>query len=173
MMTTSRVIALTGATGYVGGHLLTALLRDGHDVRCLVRTPAKADLDAQARVVQGNVVTGEGLDELLAGADVAYYLVHSMGSGASAEEFAERDRRAARTFGAAAQRAGVSRIVYLGGLEDGATGSEHLRSRHEVATLMREAAARRSTSSTPARRWSSAAAAPRSRSCATSSSGCR
>jgi hypothetical protein len=96
-----------GATGYVGGGLLPRLLED--------------------------VVTGEGVAEALSGADVAYYLVHSMGG---AGDFAERDRRAARAFGAAAREAGVRRVIYLGGLE--ADRSAHLRSRHEVAGLLRE-----------------------------------
>jgi uncharacterized protein YbjT (DUF2867 family) len=128
-------VVLTGATGYVGGRLLPALLDDGHAVRCLTRDPAGARdrLPRGARTVRGDVVSGDGVDEALAGADVAYYLVHSMGAG---DDFAARDRRAARTFGAAARRAGVRRVIYLGGLEG--DRSEHLRSRHEVAALLRE-----------------------------------
>ena len=83
---------------------------------------------------RGDVVSGEGLREALDGVDVAYYLVHAMGGGG--EDFAERDRTGARNFGAAAREAGVSRVVYLGGLE-GAV-SEHLRSREEVATILAE-----------------------------------
>ncbi|MBI5106190.1 MAG: hypothetical protein HZB46_14615, partial [Solirubrobacterales bacterium] len=79
-----------------------------------------------------------GLDAALEGVDVAYYLVHSMGRG-NGEDFAERDRRAATGFGRAAARAGVARVVYLGGLEGGDSVSEHLRSRHEVAELLRAA----------------------------------
>ncbi|WP_205699274.1 NAD(P)H-binding protein [Conexibacter sp. SYSU D00693] len=135
-----KTILLTGATGYVGGRLLPELLDAGHTVRCLVRDPGRrrGQLPGAAEVVGGDVVTGEGLDEALAGADVAFYLVHSMESGAGGD-FAERDRRAARTFGDAVRRAGVARTVYLGGLEDDAGGqSEHLRSRHEVAELLAE-----------------------------------
>jgi len=134
-MDAHKTIALTGATGHVGGRLLPALLDAGHEVRCVVRDPATARLPAGARVVGGDVLSGEGLADALAGADVAYYLVHSMGG---AGDFAERDRRAARTFGAAVRDARVARTVYLGGLEgddDGA--SEHLRSRHEVAAVLR------------------------------------
>lgn len=134
-----RSIVLTGATGYVGGRLLPELLAAGHDVRCVVRRPESADLPEGAQLVRGDVLSGEGLDEAMAGADVAYYLVHSMGAGNGDGDFAERDRRAARTFGGAVARAGVPRTVYLGGLEGGGDGgSEHLRSRHEVAEVLRE-----------------------------------
>jgi uncharacterized protein YbjT (DUF2867 family) len=131
-----KTIVLTGATGYVGGQLLPRLLEAGHDVRCVVRSPDRAQLPAGAQVIQGDVLEGGGLDDALQGADVAYYLVHSMGS--SDDDFAEQDRRAARSFGEAVARAGVARTIYLGGLEGGdAEASEHLRSRHEVAGVLR------------------------------------
>ncbi len=130
-------ILLTGATGYVGGQLLPRLLEAGHEVRCVVRSPDRADLPEGARVIQGDMLTGEGLDEAAAGADVAYYLVHSMGGADADDDFAARDRRAARTFGEAMARAGVGRTIYLGGLEGaGDDGSEHLRSRLEVAEVL-------------------------------------
>lgn len=137
-----KTILLTGATGYVGGSLLPMLLDRGHRVRCLVRDRARAvpALPAEVQVLQGDVLSGEGLDEALTGADVAYYLVHSMGRGSTGADFAASDRRGARTFGDAVARAQVPRTVYLGGLEgSGATAtSEHLRSRDEVADLLRE-----------------------------------
>jgi nucleoside-diphosphate-sugar epimerase len=74
----------------------------------------------------------------LADVEVAYYLIHSMG-GRDGEDFAARDRRAAETFGAAAARAGVRRVVYLGGLSGGSeaqASSAHLRSREEVAEIL-------------------------------------
>jgi uncharacterized protein YbjT (DUF2867 family) len=134
-----RTILLTGATGSIGSVLLPRLLQDGHEVRCLVRDrdSARGRLPDQAILVEGDVLTGAGLDEAARGADVAYYLVHSMGGG-SGEDFAERDRRAARTFGEAMARHGVGRTVYLGGLEGGT--SEHLRSRAEVAEVLAETA---------------------------------
>jgi uncharacterized protein YbjT (DUF2867 family) len=119
----AQTILVTGATGYVGGLLARAL--DGRNVRTMGRSD-KAD-------VKADVVSGDGLDEALEGVGVAYYLIHSMGRKG---DFAERDRRGARNFGEAAQRAGVDRVVYLGGLE-GAV-SEHLRSREEVATILAE-----------------------------------
>lgn len=133
-------LLLTGATGEIGGRLLPVLLERGDTVRCLARDPAKlAAPGPGAEVVAGDVLTGRGLDAALDGADAAFYLVHSMGRGGGDGSFAERDRRAARVFGDAAARAGVRRVVYLGGLGPGmASPSEHLRSRQEVADLLGE-----------------------------------
>jgi uncharacterized protein YbjT (DUF2867 family) len=141
----TRTILLTGATGYVGGQLLPRLLADGHDVRCLVRDRERARrtiADERATLVEADVVDGRGLDEAAAGADVAYYLVHSMGGANGDGDFARRDRDAARAFGEAMARARVGRTIYLGGLEGGEDGaaSEHLRSRLEVAEVLRDAA---------------------------------
>jgi uncharacterized protein YbjT (DUF2867 family) len=136
-----RRILLTGATGYVGGSLLPILLEDGHHVRALARDEGRArgSLPEEVESAEGDVVSGTGLAEALDGIGVAYYLVHSMGRGSgSADEFAERDRRAAHNFGRAAAEAGVERIIYLGGLEGLTSGdkSEHLRSREEVAEIL-------------------------------------
>jgi uncharacterized protein YbjT (DUF2867 family) len=137
-----KTVVLTGATGYVGGALLPRLLEAGHAVRCVVRDRARAEasLPSGATLIEGDVLSGKGLDEAADGADVAYYLVHSMGGGSGGEDFADRDRRAARTFGEAMARAGVARTIYLGGLEGGgdADESEHLQSRAEVAAVLEE-----------------------------------
>lgn len=125
-------VLLTGATGYVGGRLLPHLAED--ELRCLVRTPERAPAAVRPFAVRGDALSGDGLDAALDGVDVAYYLIHSMGSGANGD-FAARDRRAAETFGAAAARAGVQRVIYLGGLS-GDVSSEHLRSREEVAEVL-------------------------------------
>jgi uncharacterized protein YbjT (DUF2867 family) len=132
-------VLLTGATGYVGGRLLPRLLQDGHSVRAMSRHPERSSFPAAVSVVRGDPVSNEGLDDSLRDIDVALYLIHSMGRGSGAiSEFAERDRHAAANFAAAASAAGVRRVVYLGGLGgDRAQSSEHLRSRHEVASILR------------------------------------
>jgi uncharacterized protein YbjT (DUF2867 family) len=120
-------ILVTGATGYVGTHLVIALRARGHAIRSLSRRGGGAG-DART----GDVLSGDGLPEALAGVKTAYYLVHSMGAGG---DFAAKDRQAAANFAEAAANAGVGRVIYLGGL--GSEDSEHLRSRHEVASLLR------------------------------------
>src|SRR3954451_13982857 len=132
-------ILLTGASGYVGSHLLEELRRRGRRVRALVRRPETAELPADVEVRKGDAVSGAGLAEALEGVRTAYYLIHSMGRGAgSGGGFAQRDRAAADNFGDAARGAGVERVLYLGGLgPTGADASSHLRSRHEVAQLLR------------------------------------
>ena len=131
-------LLLTGATGYVGGRLLPRLQEAGRAVRCLARRPEflRQPLRPTSEVVRGDLVTGEGLDQALRGVAVAYYLVHSL---ASPRSFEEDDRRAASQFVAAARRAGLKQIIYLGGLGEGAADlSPHLRSRQEVGRLLRE-----------------------------------
>jgi len=135
---TADPILLTGASGYVGGYLLAELTRRGHALRILARTPRPGTFGAGVDARTGDAVAGTGLTEALEGCRTAYYLIHSMGRGSGPnDEFARRDRTAAHNFGAAAREAGVTRLVYLGGL--GPTGpgaSEHLRSRHEVAQIL-------------------------------------
>lgn len=123
---------IAGATGYVGGLLVEELARRGDAVRAMARTPERAEelFGGRCEVVRGDVLEPATLKAALEGADVAYYLVHSMGRGGD-ENFAERDRRGASNFAEAASAAGVGRIVYLGGLGEGK--SEHLRSRQETA----------------------------------------
>src|SRR3954464_7693528 len=109
-------ILVTGASGYVGAALIPQLARDGHAVRAFARDPARVTVPV-AEVVTGDAVTGAGLDAALDGVDVAYFLIHSMAAAGGGEPaFADRDRRAATLFAEAAARAGVRRIVYLGGL---------------------------------------------------------
>jgi uncharacterized protein YbjT (DUF2867 family) len=124
-------ILVTGASGYVGSHLLRALAGGGHDARALSRSPDRLDAPPRTDVRRGDALSGDGLGEALDGCRTAYYLIHSM----DGDGFAERDRRAARTFGAAARDAGVERVIYLGGLGG---ASEHLRSRAEVAEILAE-----------------------------------
>ncbi|HWH94749.1 MAG TPA: NmrA family NAD(P)-binding protein [Baekduia sp.] len=140
-------VLVTGASGYVGAALIPRLQATGATVRAFARAPervAAAGVEvAGVQVVTGDAVTGDGLDAALDGVDVAYFLIHSMESGAPAAEdgFAARDGRAAEAFAAAARRAGLRRVVYLGGLvPDGYAASPHLASRLEVETTLLQAA---------------------------------
>ena len=130
-------ILLTGATGYIGGRLLKALELSGRAVRCLARRPEtlRARAAPNTEIVAGDCLDRGSLDGAMSGMDAAYYLVHSMGSPG---EFESADRQAATNFGEAARRAGVQRIIYLGGLGDPDRSlSTHLRSRQEVGEVLR------------------------------------
>jgi uncharacterized protein YbjT (DUF2867 family) len=123
---------VTGATGYVGGRLLRRLAQEDRPVRALARRPEAVEPLEGVEAVRGDLLDGAGLADALDGCHTAYYLVHSMEPSTNGSRFADRDRRAAETFADAAARAGVERIVYLGGIEPAGGGSSHLRSRLEV-----------------------------------------
>ncbi len=131
-----NLILLTGATGYVGGHLLKPLEAAGHRVRCAVRRPEAMHISgARTTVVCADVLDRGSIATAMRGVHTAYYLVHSMNSERS---FEQADREAARNFAEAARAAGVKRIIYLGGLGNpNAALSPHLRSRLEVGELLR------------------------------------
>lgn len=131
-------VLLTGATGYIGGRLVPVLEAAGVRLRCLARRPTalSSRVASTTEVVEGNLFEPASLARALAGIDVAYYLVHSMGAHG---DYLEQDRVAARNFGEAARAAGVRRIVYLGGLAaDDGTLSKHLKSRLETGQALRE-----------------------------------
>ncbi len=133
-------ILVTGVTGYVGGRLAPRLAQAGYRVRVMARDPQRFQGRpwlGQVEVVQGDVFDPASLSAALAGIDVAYYLIHSMLGGSG---FHQRDLKAARRFGQAAKAAGVSRIIYLGGLGDpSADLSAHLRSRQQTGRALRAA----------------------------------
>jgi uncharacterized protein YbjT (DUF2867 family) len=127
----SDTVLVTGASGFVGSHLARALEERGHTVRAMTRHPE--DYNGAGEAVRGDVNDPGNLGPALAGADVVYYLVHSL----ERSDFESADADAARAFGIAAHEAGVRRIVYLGGLgQDSAELSPHLRSRREVEHLL-------------------------------------
>ena len=131
-------ILITGATGFIGRRLLSALLADGLAVRCLVRK-ADAGIAAIAELAIGDLLDRNSLDQAFQGIETAYYLVHAM-SG-SRTGFERRERDAAENFVAVAEKHGVKRVIYLGGLgEEDDDLSEHLTSRLEVAKVLRRGA---------------------------------
>ena len=131
------MILLTGATGYVGGRLLRVLESRNEPLRCLARKPAflQSRSGPNTEIVQGDVLEPASLDAAFRDVKTAYYLVHSMASG---HQYAEDDRRGALAFAAAARKAGVERIIYLGGLGHGNELSPHLASRQEVGRILRD-----------------------------------
>lgn len=136
-------VLLTGATGFVGGRLLKALRDEGFRVRCIVRSKRKFQQEfgehSLVEVFQGDLLNGESLRRALDGMQDAFYLVHSMGGRNLSEihAFAARDKKAAENFVAAANEAGLNRVIYLGGLgEMGQNLSEHLASRQEVGRIL-------------------------------------
>ena len=129
-------VLVTGATGYIGGRLVGRLLGRGARIRCVARDLGRLDGRRWpgVEIVQGDLADENVAHRALDDIDVAYYLVHSVASG---KTFPERDRQIAQIFAAAARRAGVTRIVYLGGLGDPAQVlSDHLTSRQEVGRIL-------------------------------------
>jgi len=133
-------VFMTGATGYIGGRLAPRLIERGYQVRCLARSAAKLRArpwagDGRVDVVEGDAADEDGLTAAMRGCIAAYYLVHSMDIAGA--EYRRRDMALAETFGRAAARAGVPRIIYLGGLGETGQGlSEHLSSRREVESAL-------------------------------------
>jgi len=133
----NHVILLTGATGYVGGRLLALLETNGRPLRCLTRRPENllSRVVDTTEVVRGDVLDADSLEAAFEGVHTAYYFVHSMGATG---DFAKEDRIAATNFINAADKAGVRRIVYLGGLGSPDENlSKHLRSRQETGDVLR------------------------------------
>src|SRR5689334_8628372 len=130
---------VTGITGSIGTDLAPALLAAGHEVRGFTRDARRVRVPVDD-VVEGDATTGRGLDAALDGIEVAYYLIHSMEAG-TLNGFDAAELRAAEAFAQAAGRAGVGRIVYLGGLVPGGQEalSRHLGSRLAVERTLLDA----------------------------------
>ncbi|MFZ9308399.1 MAG: NAD(P)H-binding protein, partial [Ilumatobacteraceae bacterium] len=132
----AQTVLVTGATGYVGGRLAPLLVEEGFGVRVLVRTAAKVaktQWASRAQVIEGDALDPKALDTALAGVDTAFYLLHSISTGA---KFDDLEASMARTFAEAAARNGVQRIVYLGGIANDEHLSKHLESRRSVGKVL-------------------------------------
>ncbi|MDD5759403.1 MAG: SDR family oxidoreductase [Desulfobulbaceae bacterium] len=135
-MPSAKKILITGATGYIGRRLKARLLnRDDLVCRLLVRNRNKVSVKVRdlLDIVEGDTFQQEALDRALAGIDAAYYLIHSMGKD---KDFKDLDRKSAENFRDAAIRAGVRRIIYLGGLGVRQSASKHLLSRIETGEIL-------------------------------------
>lgn len=129
------LVLVTGASGYIGSHLVPRLLDAGYSVRVLSRCPGKlpAEWRDRVQVAEGDATRDADVQAALEGVDVLYYLLHSMdGRG----DFVARDRELGTRFARLAERAGVQRIVYLSGLHPEGELSEHLASRVEVGEIL-------------------------------------
>ncbi|MCA1796160.1 MAG: NAD(P)H-binding protein [Desulfuromonadaceae bacterium] len=134
--TNPREILITGATGYIGKKLKQRLLeRSDLRLRLLVRDPARISAAArqECTIIKGDTFDPVALEDALAGVDTAFYLIHSMGSGA---DYAAKDRTSAQNFRRACENVGVKKIVYLGGLGERDSASEHLLSRIETGEIL-------------------------------------
>jgi len=140
-MKDDKPVLVAGATGYVGGRLIPALLDAGYRVRAMGRSLEKLacrpwGYHPNVELIKGDVLDVESLKKALSGCGAAYYLVHSM--IAQKHKFVEADRRAAKNMVSAAESSGIERMIYLGGLAEKKDGplSKHLRSRIEVADIL-------------------------------------
>jgi len=130
-------ILLTGATGYIGGRLLKALLQSKCSLRCLVRRSPSFLNQEKVQLIEGDICDRAALEKALEGIETAYYLIHSLATSLS--KFEAQDRKAAELFAEVAKQKGLKRIIYLGGLGSDKQGplSPHLRSRQEVGRVLK------------------------------------
>jgi uncharacterized protein YbjT (DUF2867 family) len=148
LLSEDRVLVL-GATGFIGRRLIQELAKKKVRMRLLVRSASKASAlvpkNADAEIIEGDLLKNENLGDALKGMHSAYYLVHSMGGKLLSQysDFAAKDKQAARNFVSASDASGLKRVIYLGGLgETGDDLSEHLRSRLDVAKILSEGKAK-------------------------------
>ncbi len=137
-MSSSKLILITGATGYVGGRLVPRLLEAGYRVRCLVRDPSRLQGRPwlkQVEVISGDALAENTLADAMKDVSAAFYLIHGKQGG---QTNADRDLEVARNFAEAAGEADIERIIYLGELVDPTDDlSPYLRARHETGYILR------------------------------------
>jgi uncharacterized protein YbjT (DUF2867 family) len=129
-----KTMVVTGATGFIGRALIPALVAEGHRVRACSRRPDTRLASGAVETCRCDLLAPDTLGPALQGADCAWYLVHSMAEG---HDYARLEASSARNFAEAAARAGVRRVVYLGGVMPAGTPSAHLASRARVGELLR------------------------------------
>jgi uncharacterized protein YbjT (DUF2867 family) len=126
---------VVGATGFVGQRLVQALRDQGRPLRCTSRSPERArEAVPDVEWVRLDLNDPQSLDQALEGASSAVYLVHLMASG---EGYAAKERAGALAFRLAAERAGLERVVYLGGVAPNGQASDHLKSRLDTGEVLR------------------------------------
>jgi len=131
---------VTGATGYIGGRLISELLQHGYRVRVFARNAARLSEHSwisKVEVIEGDASDAAALEKALAGVDVAYYLLHSL---MSAGDFEAQEAAMATDFARLAKAAKVSRMVYLGGMIDQREAeklSPHMESRMATGEILR------------------------------------
>jgi uncharacterized protein YbjT (DUF2867 family) len=134
----SKLILVTGATGYIASRLIPRLLDSGYRVRCLARDPlrlAGRSWFRHVEIFQADVNSPATLPDAMKGVHTAYYLIHNMSAG---HGYIERELQSAHNFANAAQQAGLEHIIYLGGLADPQQKiAPHMRSRIETGEILR------------------------------------
>jgi len=128
-------VLVTGATGFVGSALIPALLAAGHRVRATSRAEHAASKTSDLEWVRCDIHDAADVDRALQGVDAAFFLVHGMGG--AHDDYAAKEQRSAKIFIDAAARAGIERVIYLGGVAPAGEPSEHLRSRLMVGEILR------------------------------------
>jgi uncharacterized protein YbjT (DUF2867 family) len=129
------LVLVTGGTGFVGRALLPALVAAGYSVRATTRDLSRTRELPGVSWAGCDVSDADDVARVLEGVDAAYFLVHSMGGGR--RDYADVERAAALQFQEAAARAGVQRILYLGGVSPADRASRHLQSRLQVGEILR------------------------------------
>ncbi|WP_417364660.1 SDR family oxidoreductase [Glutamicibacter arilaitensis] len=130
------LVAVTGASGYIGGRLVPLLLGKGHQVRVFTRDAQRlrdVPWRGQVEVVEGDLQDPAAVAKLCKDADLVYYLVHSM---SSTRQFTEQEKACAQVMAQAAREQGVNQLVYLSGLHPAGALSEHLASRVAVGEIL-------------------------------------